>query len=346
MNELFKYYGKIIYFYDPEKKIVIKKLNDVKDLIENKRYVLCFKIINKSDFKYNDLNISQENFPWKTYYKLNKEIFNLHDVNFIKNAGWNHWKYNGKYEERAFSFTNNTNVHRARFGNIFFLNMCLHLFSIKYNLKSSYKHEKMFDELGINFYKGSNIYNENYLLTDYNFENLLESNLSPKNIIIDNDVWFHTNRFCKIIKKHFEENNLFKKVVKKNHFKSRYNNNNDLFIHIRLGDVSNITKELLIYFENTIKSLKFNNGFIASDSINHEICSYLINKYNLSIINENEVKTIMFGSTCKHIILSGGTFSWLIGFLSRNSNVFYPDIKTKWFGNIFNCSKWKKITLY
>jgi hypothetical protein len=54
----------------------------------------------------------------------------------------------------------------------------------------------------------------------------------------------------------------------------------------------------------------------------------------------------MFGSTCKHIILSGGTFSWLIGFLSRNSNVFYPDIKTKWFGNIFNCSKWKKITLY
>jgi hypothetical protein len=54
----------------------------------------------------------------------------------------------------------------------------------------------------------------------------------------------------------------------------------------------------------------------------------------------------MFGSTCKNIILSGGTFSWLIGFLSpNNSNVFYPDIKKRWYGDIFNFKNWKKIII-
>lgn len=345
MNELIKYYGKLFCIYDTDKKIMIENLNDIKDLYENKRYILCLKIENKKDFKYNDPNISQDKFPWKTYYKLNKEIFPINDYNIVKNNAWNHWINNGKYEERAFSFINNTYLHRARFGNLFFLNMCLHLFSLKYNLKSSYKYEKQFNELGIHFYKGNNIYNENYLLTDYNFEDLLESDLPAKNIIIDNDVWFHTHRFCKMIKKYFIENNLFEKVISKNRYNKRFNNNNDLFIHIRLGDVADKTKELISYFENTIKSIDFENGYITSDSINHRICVNLIQKYKLKIIDENEVKTIMYGSTCKNIILSGGTFSWLIGFLSVNSNVFYPDMKSKWFGNIFNCSKWKKIPL-
>jgi hypothetical protein len=34
-----------------------------------------------------------------------------------------------------------------------------------------------------------------------------------------------------------------------------------------------------------------------------------IKKYNLIPYNNNEIDTIMFGSTCKNVILTSGTFS-------------------------------------
>jgi hypothetical protein len=349
MNKLYKNYGKLISIYDLENHKLIKNIDNSNDeLFNNKTYVLCFEIENKTDFLYNDSNITLEKFPWKTYYKINRELLSKNNYFNTKINAWYHWQHYGKKEERSFSYINNTKDHRARFGNLFFLNMCLHLFSIKYNLKSSYKYEKQFDELGINFYKGNNIYNKNLLLTDYNFENLLESDVSPKNIIINNDVWFHTNRFCKIIEEYFDKNNLFKKVMDKNYYKKRYNNNNnDLFIHIRLGDVTNITENLYSYYEKVIQSIKFDKGYISSDNIKHNICYNLIKKYNLKIIDRSEVKTIMFASTCKNIVLSGGTFSWLIGFLAKSNDVkiYYPELKEKWFGDIFSFTNWKKINM-
>jgi hypothetical protein len=219
--------------------------------------------------------------------------------------------------------------------------MCLHLFSLKYNLKSSYKYEKKFNQLGIYFYRGSNIYDKNLLLTDYNFEKVLKSDITPKNIIINNDVWFHTKNYCHLIHAYFTKNNLFERVWNHNRYKDRYNTNNDLFIHLRLGDVADKTQHLLTYYSNLIDNIKFNKGYISSDSINHSLCQTLINKYKLSIINKSEVETIMFGSTCKYISLSGGTFSWLIGFLAcETSNVFYPKLKEIWYGDIFSFSNW------
>ena len=76
---------------------------------------------------------------------------------------------------------------------------------------------------------------------------------------------------------------------------------------------------------NQQSKLDFNNGYISSDSIQNETCKYFIKKYNLNIVNYNEVKTIMFGSTCNNIILSGGTFSWLIGFFAFYSEVIYSE---------------------
>ena len=66
-------------------------------------------------------------------------------------------------------------------------------------------------------------------------------------------------------------------------------------------------------------------------------------KYNLKIIDYDEVNTIMFGSTCKHIVLSNGTFSWLIGFLAYYSTVYYPKIIHKWHGDIFIFDSWNEI---
>jgi len=336
-------YGKLIGMYDLEKREKIK--NDTNDnLLTIPKYVLCFKIEKKEDFCNNNPNISYHNFPWTTYYKINNDLISKNKSNNTKMNAWNHWFYYGKKEERSFSYINNTNDHRARFGNLFFLNMCLHLFSLKYNLKSSYKYEKEFIQLGIYFHNGSKIYNKNLLLTDYNFENLLESDVSSKNIIINNNVWFHTNRFCNIIRNYFIKNSLFKKVKNHNKYKSRYNNNNDLFMHVRLGDVTDKTKHLESYYLSVIKERKFDKGYISSDNIDYELCQNLIKKYNLTIVNKSEVETIMFGSTCQTIILSGGSFSWLIGFLSNKySNVYYPELRDTWYGDIFRFANWNKI---
>jgi len=337
-------YGELIHIYDLKNNIFFKETDldeSYENILKKPNYVLCFKIINSEDFYHNDLDIKIDNFPWKTYYKIYPELgCNLK----TKKAAWKHWYNHRKKEERGFSLINNSNNHRARFGNIFFLNMCLHFFSQKFDLKCSYKYEKDFNKLGIYFNKGNIIYKENILLTESNFENIIESEISPRNIIINNNVWFHTNRFCKMIQSYFETNNLFNNIWNANLYSYKYNDNNDLFIHVRLGDVTEKTISLENYYINTINSLKFNRGFIASDDINHNFCKQLIKKYKLTIFDRSEVETIMFGSVCKNIILCGGTFSWLIGFLAMStSNIFYPELKEKWYGDIFSFKNWNKI---
>ena len=118
--------------------------------------------------------------------------------------------------------------------------------------------------------------------------------------------------------------------------------NNDVFIHVRLGDIQDKWNNSFEYYNSILEKMSFDKGYISSDTIDSEICVKLIDKYNLNIINENEVKTIMFASTCTNIVLSGGTFSWLIGFLAFYSKyIYYPmDKKDKWYGDIFVFDEW------
>ena len=61
------------------------------------------------------------------------------------------------------------------------------------------------------------------------------------------------------------------------------------------------------------------------------------------LFNDNEVNTIMFASTCKNIVLSHGTFSWLIGLLGFYSTIYYQKITRFWQGDIFVFPEWNEI---
>jgi len=287
-----------------------------------------------------EYDISYNEFPWEAYLYLN------HDLNDLKTKEelWYHWNYYGKKEERTYSYINNSSLHQGRFGNIFFINMFLHFMSFKYNLKCYYKNEKLFNKLGIFFNKGKNEYETNCLINDTNFLYVLQNNkLPPSNLILTN-VWFHKKEFCTLLKLYFENDKIKNKIIEKNIYKNRYNNNNDLFIHIRLGDVTEITTKHADYYSKLLDILDYDIGFISSDTITHPLCVELIAKYKLTVIDYNEVNTIMFASTCKNIILSGGTFSWLIGFLAFYSeSIYYPNIQEKWYGDIFTFYNWNKI---
>jgi hypothetical protein len=141
---------------------------------------------------------------------------------------------------------------------------------------------------------------------------------------------------------YFNKENIRNKIIKKNKFLERYKNNNDLFVHVRLDDVEEMSSHNSFdYYDSIISKYTFNNGYISSDNLSSEICNNLIKKYSLEVINLNEEETIMFGSTCNTIVLSGGTFSWLIGFFAFYSkNIIYPINNKKWYGDIFIYKNW------
>ena len=286
---------------------------------------------------------SFENFDWKSYINVNPDLL-VNSINNKENA-WNHWINHGEKEERPLHKINNSNIHNGRFGNLFFVNMVLHFVALKLNLKCSYKYFNKFDEMGIYLHIGEKEYTQNIVLNELNFLDIIQNtNFEKQNIILNNDNWFQTNFFAEYLKNYFNIPYHKNKIINKNLFKKRYNNNNDVFVHIRLGDIENRISNIEEYYENVLSKIDFINGYVSSDDIDHPICKKLIKKYNLIEITKTEVETIMFATTCNYLILSGGTFSWLIGFFAFfSTNIYYPYIENRWYGDIFNFSHWTPI---
>jgi hypothetical protein len=330
-----KYY--IEYYNDVSKKNITNKLyawNDWYNWSE-KEDIPFFSKIKKKELTY-------ETFDWISYISINDDL-----SKFSREEAWTHWNNYGIKECRGFRRFNDTCIHKARFGNLFFINIAFHFIAIKNDLQINYKYYDKFVELGIRFYNGKKTYKENEVLSDANFLELVKSNKRiDKNLIINVDHFFCQSKdFAIFIKEQFEL--IFKEnVKKKNRFKERYKNNKDVFLHVRLGD---LTKELVkdknkAYFEKALSKIKFKTGYISSDSIESPFCKDLIEKYNLKIIELNEIETIMFASTCNSLILSGGTFSWLIGFLAFYSKqIFYPKYTSTWYADIFVFKNWTAI---
>ena len=292
---------------------------------------------------FDDILDLKKNFDWLSYIEENADLSSFLD----KNQAWHHWILHGRRENRDLKavnqiIINNTEIHNGRFGNLFFVNMVLHFISKKYNLKSTYKYYEKFLNLGINLFIGENTYQESVYLTEINYFDLINKNTNFKNIIVSNKVWFQNYEFCLFLEIYFTKEKIREKIIQKNKFSERYKNNNDLFIHVRLDDVEKMgSHSNFDYYDNILKHCTFNNGYICSDDLNSFICVNLIKKYSLKIINFNEEETIMFGSTCNNIILSGGTFSWLIGFFAFYSNsIYYPINNKKWYGDIFIYKNW------
>ncbi len=329
-------YGSFIKTKMPTKEIVWSLLSNSQ---KEKLPICCFE-----QNEPNDPSVDYEDFDWIYYLQIYPELLDSGINNKV--FAWNHWVDYGQMEERAYCYLNNSNIHRGRFGNLFFINMFLHFYASDFDLKVSYKNEAMFYEMGIEFFHGKKTYEQNFLVTDSNFLMYFDATtkhlFEPANIIIHRDMWLQDSLFCLYLQKYFQQPEIKLKLLEANKFKKRIQKNNDLFLHIRLGDVTSFSESLFSYYDGVLSILKFDNGYISSDSINHDFCKYLIQKYKLKAFQKGEIETIMFANTCKHLILSGGTFSWLLGFFAQaDANIFYFKYKNPWFGNIFDYnSKW------
>lgn len=119
----------------------------------------------------------------------------------------------------------------------------------------------------------------------------------------------------------------------------------------RLGDLllppfgRVIKHEYYLYCLDKILNQKQQKLYISTDSLNHNLILDLINRYDAEIITDSPANKIIYLSKCTNKVLSLGTFSWWIGFLGNQNNIYYPnkDEYLSWHGDIFVFDEWNKI---
>jgi hypothetical protein len=239
-----------------------------------------------------------------------------------------------------------TTEHNGRLGNQIIRNLAVSLVAEKHNLKVTYSNNRLIKKLGIKLFTGNNEYKRIEKITDDNYFtiyncNNLNYNLDP------NDSYFQSTKITKFLYNYLHTDKIKSSIIKNNPFKERYTKNNDIFIHIRLTDAE-LWNPGITYYVKTIKQIgKYDNLYISTDDKNHPIVIELFKLYpSAKLIEYDEINTFQFASTCKNIILSHGSFSAIIGYLSFFSNVYYHEYELNkiWYGDMFSIQNWNKIT--
>jgi hypothetical protein len=237
-----------------------------------------------------------------------------------------------------FKTTNKTitlsNGPYGRLGNQIIRNLCVSIIAKKFDLHVIYSSYEKIKSLGIDLFSGNNIYNNRIKLTEENFFDILNRDKIDFNLDA-NDYSFQTKEITNYLYNHLQNQNQNQTV-----------NNSNCFIHIRLGDVSSHNPGIEYYLK-ALNMITFDKLYIASDDPTHSIIKNIIEKYTeigieCEILLFDEVKTIQFGSSCRNIILSHGSFSAVIGYLSIGSNVYYPKNRDGhvWYGDMFSIPRW------
>lgn len=197
--------------------------------------------------------------------------------------------------------------------------------------------------LGVELYSGKNIYNDWLEVTDKNLIQALRGEFTGKALHINKskETWFQIRPFVQDFKQEI-----------KDHFKNiKYDDRvskDDILLHLRLGDKANsIGKDVpdLKYYHECFSKITYKNGFIMTDSPEHTLVKNLTDIYKLKLLDGSPAKCLAFGKNFNKLILSSGTFSWWIGFLSRAETIYYPIPSKPWHGDIFVYPEWQGINI-
>lgn len=235
-------------------------------------------------------------------------------------------------------------VSKGRYCNVLIQNLAVNFIAKKHNLFVNYANEKDYNKIGITFFCGEKKYNETKELTDSNYEQIYNSENIDYNVETPKYTEYYQTRFISNLIYNHINLNLRNDIIQNNQFKDRYNNNNDCIIHIRLGDICQFNPGN-VYYDRALNRVSFDKLYIATDSRDHDIVISLLRRFPIDIINLDEIDTLKFGSTCKHIILSHGTYSATLGYLGFYSNIYYPKINPDrtWHGDIFSIPGWNEV---
>lgn len=220
-----------------------------------------------------------------------------------------------------------TTVNNGRLGNQIIRNLAVSFVVEKHNLFVDYANYNLIQSLGIKLFIGEHKHDNTIQLTEENYNSILTQDTLTSNVD-PNSNFFQTKEITNKIYSHLHRDDIKTTIINCNPFNERYNMNNDLFIHIRLSDASTWNPGLEYYLK-AITLITFDKLYISSDDLNHIIIKTIVDTYpNTVLLNYDETKTFQYGSTCKNIILSHGSFSAIIGYLAFFSNVYYSSCDT------------------
>jgi hypothetical protein len=222
--------------------------------------------------------------------------------------------------------------------------MAVSFIAKKNNLRIDYSLVPEFASMGIDFFSGKNVYHEVLPIHDSNFFSLIQGPPVYKNIVVSGPMHCQTRDFTVFLSDYFSSKEIQQKIIDSNQFKQRYGKNEEVFVHVRLGDVPQFNPGFE-FFDCALAQAKifpgFTGGYVSSDSIDDPICRRLMKKYNLQKWVANEVDTIKMASTSKILVLSNGTFSWFMGLLGFFTEaVYYPKVHRVWHGDIYVNDRW------
>ena len=240
-----------------------------------------------------------------------------------------------------------TTIHNGRLCNQIIRNLAVSLIAEKQDLYVDYSSSDTIASLGVPLFVGNQRYDATNILNEENYFDLYHSAERITCNVDPNRAYFQTKDVVQLIYNYLHSEPVKNAIIEKNQFNRRYNANNDLFLHVRLSDIAH-SNPGSNYYINAINPIDYENLYIATDSSNNAIISEIMDAYpNAQICNYNEVDTIQFGSTCKNVILSHGSFSAVIGYLSFFSNVYYPeDVPGKvWYGELCSIDGWTKLSV-
>jgi len=240
----------------------------------------------------------------------------------------------------------NTYDGGGRFGNQLIRGIAFSILAKKHDLFIKYKDEKRISQLGIKLFSGSKTYENSVVVNDNNYFEHYDKHEVDYNILSsDKNSYMQTKEITDLVYEFLLRDDTRESVMNTNKFEDRYHNNNDVAIHVRLDDMIHKNPGFK-YYDKVLSLLNFDRGYLCSDSPNHEICRAIITKYpNIEILGRDEIDTIMFTSTCKYLVMSNGTFSTVIGYLSYFAEKYYPSDKNigRWHGNCQTKEGWIEV---
>jgi hypothetical protein len=265
----------------------------------------------------------------------------------------------------AARFTHIETVEGGRLGNVIIQNLALSLLSKKYNIPVNYLLLDECSRLGLRLSSGVQLMSgPPHFVCDSNLRELLEANsttLRNRSLTLNRDSppYFQTPWFARLLKSSILPL-MGADILRANPWRSRVGINDDTFVHIRLGDKArDISRSSSDYITAVASVSQFRGKksgsavFIASDSPTHVIVKTVAAFFEATVLDDlNRVETIQFGCTARNLVLSDGTFSWVIGvfatILANATNNPAPVIKwlpriDVWHGDIFVFNEWERV---